>query len=1023
MRDPESGDIQWISDDTFESPIAYAVESSTGASLGVHFVPDAPMAHLFSEEYVEGEIERQLDESHDRDRMQNHGSQHDETVFGSLGNGELFALPLGRRSFRNGHGNGRNGLSHVPRLSSTAGTSAKHLPAKIPPITANGDWQHGFEKEHAAIAAGNSNSNSNTNNAGVGTALTRVVAPASNTCDQNSKNFPRCLAEMYGDAMEKLMIEQQQQIEKLSTSSIHQSPNTFYQKEHNDGSAKDQYQSFMNIMTSWIPPAVALAFVVSFELGRRERAKTEAAKLRQELEAKEFQASSESITFRRELSDENLLSHNEQPGVIHVSEEVLGYGGHGTVVYKGKLDGRFVAVKRMLKAYHASADREISLLIESDGHPNVVRYFLKEVRGDFVYLALELCDMNLQDLIVSLSKHNLKETMARQDKKRESTPSCSVNPALRKILFEIVSGIKHIHSLRIVHRDMKPANILLAKISRQKSRKTLESDDDAIYEAFNSEKYLPKISDMGLGKQLAGQSSFGFSTFNTSLGPSMNQGSTIAGAGPGSVGWQAPEVMAQRLSPEAGSLDDISGPESMLEASPVEISLNGRTSRSVDIFSLGCIFYCTLLPGFHPFGEWYEREANIMKNRPAIDALKELSIDAWDLVSSMLNRNPKARPTASQICNHPFFWSASKRLTFVCDFSDRLESESESKATFGEGHFDRLLVERHASNIIGLSWTSRIDACLLNHVQKFRSYDTSLVRDCLRLIRNKHHHFDELPAEFKEIAPDQKKLFEYFEARFPYLLFHCYSICRDNLKNGDQLAVKFDILCTPHQTLAVHRKISPPSIIEERCADSKGSSPPASKTNMEVKIKKDSNPKDEIESLIIASEFVEDFETQDSAQSTSRSIFAQDIITWQGSSSAAALNCRGWIRSEDEWVCRANEKNHKRDNNLIRCAEDARFRTRLCNHWDTSQGTYCPMLKKHKCDFAHGPAELRVKGGKKNRWGKLVDTNGNNSNPQHSGGEDTYGAARQIENSRKEEGKWSKTPKKPRAKGKKATKA
>jgi hypothetical protein len=240
MRDPESGDIQWISDDTFESPIAYAVESSTGASLGVHFVPDAPMAHLFSEEYVEGEIERQLDESHDRDRMQNHGSQHDETVFGSLGNGELFALPLGRRSFRNGHGNGRNGLSHVPRLSSTAGTSAKHLPAKIPPITANGDWQHGFEKEHAAIAAGNSNSNSNTNNAGVGTALTRVVAPASNTCDQNSKNFARCLAEMYGDAMEKLMIEQQQQIEKLSTSSIHHSPNTFYQKEHNDGSAKDQ---------------------------------------------------------------------------------------------------------------------------------------------------------------------------------------------------------------------------------------------------------------------------------------------------------------------------------------------------------------------------------------------------------------------------------------------------------------------------------------------------------------------------------------------------------------------------------------------------------------------------------------------------------------------------------------------------------------------------------------------------------------------------------------------------------------
>merc|ERR1739841_130185 len=65
------------------------------------------------------------------------------------------------------------------------------------------------------------------------------------------------------------------------------------------------------------------------------------------------------------------------------------------------------------------------------------------------------------------------------------------------------------------------------------------------------------------------------------------------------------------------------------------------------------------------------------------------------------------------------------------------------------------------------------------------------------------------------------------------------------------------------------------------------------------------------------------------------------------------------------------------------------------------------MKKKSKCVFAHGPAELRVKEGKKNRWGKLVDKNGNNSNPMHSGGEDTYGAASSIERVRKEEGKWN----------------
>jgi hypothetical protein len=101
----------------------------------------------------------------------------------------------------------------------------------------------------------------------------------------------------------------------------------------------------------------------------------------------------------------------------------------------------------------------------------------------------------------------------------------------------------------------------------------------------------------------------------------------------------------------------------------------------------------------------------------------------------------------------------------------------------------------------------------------------------------------------------------------------------------------------------------------------------------------------------------------------------------------------------------------------MRCADDPKFRTRLCNHWDVSQGMFCPMRRKNKCVFAHGPVELRVKEGKRHRWGKLVDANGDNSNLNHSGGEDTYGAARSIEATRKEEGKWN-TDKSGRGKGK-----
>jgi hypothetical protein len=147
----------------------------------------------------------------------------------------------------------------------------------------------------------------------------------------------------------------------------------------------------------------------------------------------------------------------------------------------------------------------------------------------------------------------------------------------------------------------------------------------------------------------------------------------------------------------------------------------------------------------------------------------------------------------------------------------------------------------------------------------------------------------------------------------------------------------------------------------------------------------------------------------DSAHPSSNAftIPTQDIVIWEGSTASKTFKCRGWLRADDEWIRRVDSSSNKLDSNLTRCAADAKFRTRLCNHWDSSLGTFCPMQKRNKCIFAHGPVELRVKEGKKTRWGKLVDVNGNNSNPKHSGGEDTYGAARSIETIRKEEGKWS----------------
>jgi len=57
--------------------------------------------------------------------------------------------------------------------------------------------------------------------------------------------------------------------------------------------------------------------------------------------------------------------------------DCVGYGSHGTVVYAGLLDGRSIAVKRMLVHYYDIAQGEMKLLMESDAHLNVIRYFAK----------------------------------------------------------------------------------------------------------------------------------------------------------------------------------------------------------------------------------------------------------------------------------------------------------------------------------------------------------------------------------------------------------------------------------------------------------------------------------------------------------------------------------------------------------------------------------------------------------------------------------------------------------------------
>ncbi|CAM9664324.1 unnamed protein product, partial [Hapterophycus canaliculatus] len=368
-------------------------------------------------------------------------------------------------------------------------------------------------------------------------------------------------------------------------------------------------------------------------------------------------------------------------GCLTVSDTVLGYGSHGTVVYRGLLEGRPVAVKRMLTDFHARADREISLLIESDGHPNVVRYFVREEAGEFVYLALQLCHLSLHNAMAQI--HSFMAQSRRKAEHEEGRPGgprvglgraltaedVRAPPELRAALLQVSQGVEHLHSLRIVHRDLKPHNILLAAKDRKGpglgrrvggARQAEGGGGEGKGEGEGAlvaprklssmrdlAKFVLKISDMGLGKQLLnGQSSFGMSSYGRAPGvrdpgqggdarararASNAQASSSAGGHVGSIGWQAPEVIADRVSLEGGQGPSAStaggGAESTLSTSASggggsswamaggPSFSSSRRTQAVDIFSLGCIFHHCIVPGSHPFGQWYEREANIIQEK------------------------------------------------------------------------------------------------------------------------------------------------------------------------------------------------------------------------------------------------------------------------------------------------------------------------------------------------------------------------------------------------------------------------
>ncbi|KAL3617615.1 putative serine/threonine protein kinase ireh1 [Castilleja foliolosa] len=281
-------------------------------------------------------------------------------------------------------------------------------------------------------------------------------------------------------------------------------------------------------------------------------------------------------------------------------------GAFGRVfLAKKRTTGDLFAIKVLKKADMIRKNAVESILAERDilisvRNPFVVRFFYSFTCRENLYLVMEY--LNGGDLYSLL--RNL---------------GCLDEDVARVYIAEVVLALEYLHSLRVVHRDLKPDNLLIAH-------------DGHI-----------KLTDFGLSKvglinstdDLSGPAVSGTSLMDEDeqpLSPSEHQ-----------------EVRRKKRS--AVGTPDYLAPEILLGTG------HGFTA---DWWSVGVILF-EMIVGIPPFNAEHPQKIfdNILNRKiPWPRVPDEMSSGAYDLIDRLLTEDPNLRlgaVGASEVKNHPFF--------------------------------------------------------------------------------------------------------------------------------------------------------------------------------------------------------------------------------------------------------------------------------------------------------------------------------------------------------------------------------
>ncbi|BCS27375.1 cyclin-dependent serine/threonine-protein kinase CDC28 [Aspergillus puulaauensis] len=148
--------------------------------------------------------------------------------------------------------------------------------------------------------------------------------------------------------------------------------------------------------------------------------------------------------------------------------EKIGEGTYG-VVYKARElthPNRIVALKKIRleaedEGVPSTAIREISLLKEMND-PNIVRLLnIVHADGHKLYLVFEFLDLDLKKYMEALPVSEGGRGKVLPDGSSLSRNLGLGDAMVKKFMAQLIEGIRYCHSHRVLHRDLKPQNLLI----------------------------------------------------------------------------------------------------------------------------------------------------------------------------------------------------------------------------------------------------------------------------------------------------------------------------------------------------------------------------------------------------------------------------------------------------------------------------------------------------------------------------------------------------------------------------------